>query len=114
MSEHDGNHMGQGARGEAAACLVAARHLRTRYRAADQEQARIQTATSRLLEAVALALIHETDSIPTPVRRAAAELARKMGTSGSGAERGLDDLRPRSTARRVVPFAASIRLGRMG
>ncbi|MGH3781651.1 MAG: hypothetical protein ACRDRO_13775 [Pseudonocardiaceae bacterium] len=111
---------------DASICLTAALRLRSRPGPRGEVDRRVSSATSQLMEALALALSRDAAAVPAPVRRAALRLARELQTSAPPPTAGSPvDSRaqpcPRcgtsataAPSRRDIPFTASIRLGRMG
>jgi hypothetical protein len=107
-------------------CRRAAWKFRSRFasgKAARTTQA--DSAVANLLEAVSRAVTVDRASIPKHLQRAALEVARQVQASGrphasDGPDRGSGrsaagrDMGWGAVQREPVPFATSIRLGRMG
>jgi hypothetical protein len=90
-----------------------------------RERAQLDVAVGNLLEALGRALMRDGESIPDHVQRAALQVAREIPAGGRG--RGPDarhgrngryvvqpDMGWGAVRGEAVPFATSIRLGRMG
>ncbi|MGH3857460.1 MAG: hypothetical protein ACRDR6_29040 [Pseudonocardiaceae bacterium] len=107
---------------DASICLTAALRLRSRRGPRGEVDRRVSSATSQLMEALALVLRRDAAAVHAPVREAALRLARELQTSSPPPTAGspvYSRLRRDSSGRgahspRDVPFTASIRLGRMG
>ena len=100
---------------------TAAQQLRSRPGAeAHSEKMRMDSAVGNLLDAVGRALRLDRSAIPEDVQRAAlrvaqhVHLSRPPGTDGQHRGDGHPDTSREAVRGEAVPFAASIRLGRMG
>lgn len=108
------------------ACRQAAWELQSRSGSAGKrERAQLDVAVGNLLEALGRALTRDGESVPDHVQRAALQVARQIPAGGRGrrsdARHGRDgryvvqpDTGWGAARGETVPFATSIRLGRMG
>ena len=99
----------------------AARKLRSRPGLeARRERMQMDSAVGNLLDAMGRALRLDRSAIPEDVQRAALRVAqhvhisRQPGADGSHRRDGRPDTSREAVRGEAVPFAASIRLGRMG
>jgi hypothetical protein len=108
------------------ACWMAARSVESHPgRTGVADEGKLSPAVADLLQAVSRALALDRTSVPEDVQRAALRVARqveaRVGEPTSGREQdrdGRSEARPNTgwgaVRGETVPFAASIRLGRMG